>query len=374
MTDSGDPTDLYDVPEDQRLEVDEAPIEAEDLDSLDVYRDELRGEVVDLTGGLEAAGGFAAYESSRSPCSGGAKPGTKAFARYFADRFPAVTKMGLYSCRNVAGSSEPSQHSEGRGIDIHLPTSSGKARTDLGDPIVDLIRSEGRALGVQLLIWNRKKWGARYQSGKDYGGRSPHYDHIHVSLTRDAAAKLTYATLERLLGKGDPVEVAKLDGATHTVDATSLNVRAEPTTSGAKVGSLANRSQVIVKAGAPQQADGFEWVQIEASGNMSGWVATKFLDAIPGAASPAVDTTPADTTVAPGLAATHRVNTERDGLNLRAAPSTDGELITELPKGSDVATTGATAQADGLDWAEVQASVGGNIVKGWVAAKYLAAK
>lgn len=138
---------------------------------------------------------FAPYQSTPPPpCSGGPRPGVKAFMAYMMDRF-GWTSMGIYNCR------PPSRHAAGAAWDQGIPVGpGGSARPELGMQAIDLVLRHGKRLGVTLAIYNRKKWGAGYPSGKRYGGRHPHFDHIHWDFTNAAAENLTYATLVAVLG------------------------------------------------------------------------------------------------------------------------------------------------------------------------------
>jgi hypothetical protein len=381
MSDITDPTELYEVPEDERLDVDEDRPEVDE--NLDPYRDELRGEVVELDEwGLESVGGaFAPYERSTSPCSGGPTPGASALVAYLVDRFPETWNGGVYSCRNVAGTSEPSQHSEGRALDLMIPTtSSGRARAEIGDPIVELLRSEGAGLGIQLMIYNKRKWGASYPSGTDYNGRHPHYDHIHVSLTRDAGKRLNYATIEALLGGASATPTPEVEGVTHRVvtDGSGLNVRSDATTGAPVVAKLPQGTQVAAQAGPSRQADGHRWIEVQAGYRgrvVEGWVAAEYLEPVDGlhAGDAVTATSDAPTKTASG-GPTHKVATRSDDLHMRSEPTTgtDDNIILDLRKGTEViALADAVQERDGHRWLKVEASVGGATREGWVAMDFL---
>lgn len=61
-----------------------------------------------------------------------------------------------------------------------------------------------------------------------------------------------------------------------------------------------------------------------------------------------------------------------DGVRMRAEPSTKGQIVAELAKGTELTVTGPAGQGDGLTWYPVKDPATGNT--GYVAADYLRAK
>jgi hypothetical protein len=61
-----------------------------------------------------------------------------------------------------------------------------------------------------------------------------------------------------------------------------------------------------------------------------------------------------------------------DGVRMRAQPSTDAEIVAELPKGTELTVTGPSGQADGYTWYPVEDPATGKA--GFVAADFLRAK
>lgn len=104
----------------------------------------------------------------------------------------SLSSMGIYSCRDVAGTSTYSIHSCGRAGDTGVPTlSGGGANTTLGHPpLRDLIDNAG-VLGLHGAIYNRLRYDARSPEGRYYNGVHPHYDHIHWEQTDSYATNLT---------------------------------------------------------------------------------------------------------------------------------------------------------------------------------------
>jgi hypothetical protein len=116
--------------------------------------------------------------------------------RFIIERYGSkgAANWGIYNCRTVRGASTTSLHGEGRALDVGFP---------LGDPDGDellrrLLKVPGR-LGVQAIIYERRIYSALSPDGRPYTGVAPHFDHLHIELTREAAQKLTYETVKRVL-------------------------------------------------------------------------------------------------------------------------------------------------------------------------------
>ena len=140
-------------------------------------------------------------------------------------------------------------------------------------------------------------------------------------------------------------------GTTVIVATDTLNLRSDPTLSGAVLSTMSNGDTASV-VGSPQTADGYTWLQIDANG-VTGWVARDFLAFEPSDIS----------TVTTGGSAL--VNT--DVLVLRDSASTSGAKLADLTGGTTVTVvSGPTAGADG-DWYQVSDGT----TTGWVEADYL---
>lgn len=117
------------------------------------------------------------------------------------DLFPYAKSFGIYNCRNIAGSSTKSQHSCGRAWDCRLATlSNGRARTDLGHPIIQFLAKYSTAMGIVDQIYDRVIYDDRTPNGRYYGGVHPHYDHIHITQTPDKAKNLRYQDYVNITG------------------------------------------------------------------------------------------------------------------------------------------------------------------------------
>jgi hypothetical protein len=143
------------------------------------------------------------YESCTT-CSGKPQPGTVALLKYLLVRFPQTRSMGIYNCRNVAGTTSKSIHSCGRAIDLGIPTlSNGRANTAIGHPVVRFLGTYAEVLGIHGQIYDRVRYDRRSPAGRYYSGSHPHYDHDHIEQTLAKAKSLTYADIVALAG--DPI-------------------------------------------------------------------------------------------------------------------------------------------------------------------------
>lgn len=141
------------------------------------------------------------YESA-SRCTGTARPGARALLAWALEvyRDRGAYSLGIYNCRTVRGGSTTSLHGEGRAVDLGLPLGPDGRGTPLGRAIVAQLGAHGARLGVQAIVYDRTVWSAKSPAGRPYGGTHPHYDHLHIELTRQAADRLTLATFRAVLG------------------------------------------------------------------------------------------------------------------------------------------------------------------------------
>lgn len=119
-------------------------------------------------------------------CTGGPTPGARKLGAYIERYFPGVRDVQGYCCRPDTGAPGlVSIHGTGRAIDVVF---SGRANPD-GTQLANWIVAHARPLGVQHVIWDHMVWtvlGGHPHLSR-YGGPSPHTDHVHLELTRDAA-------------------------------------------------------------------------------------------------------------------------------------------------------------------------------------------
>lgn len=166
---------------------------------------------------------FAPWQAA-SRCTGAATPGARALMKWALDTHPEATNLGIYCCRNVRGSaSEMSCHAEGRASDVGFPGRGNPA----GHRLVQQLRPHAAELGVQAIIFDRTIWSAKSPgpAGRPYTGANPHYDHVHVELTRTAATKLTVATIRYVLASGARTLREGATGADVKVLQTALGVK-----------------------------------------------------------------------------------------------------------------------------------------------------
>ncbi len=253
-------------------------------------------------------------------------------------------------CRKIAGTDRYSLHSYGVAVDIDSrenPMSkgdpySGKIKKVHVDAALSIRNNNGRR------VW---EWGGSW--------RTP--DRMHFQLDRGPDDVII-----------DPATIpgavhVTLEGVTHYVEATTLNMRDQPSLSGGVIAAIPDGAQVAAQTSATHEGDGYVWRRVEAvvgSQLVGGWVADEFLGSIGG-------TTPQAETAAPATpGATHRVTAT--SLNLRREPTTSGEMIGSLPNGAKVAVQpGTPRENDDYLWVEVKASLTDGDVEGWVAGKYL---
>lgn len=157
--------------------------------------------------------GFPSWQAPSSACSGGPTPGAKALMAVLLQLGKAAKlfNLGIYNCRLISGSTSRSVHGDGRALDVGVPGS----RNPDGTKLVKRLLPHVGKLGVQTIIWNRTIWSAKSPSGRPYLGVHPHFDHVHIELTRDAAKRLTQTTVRTALS----VTPARVPG---TVDLSNL--------------------------------------------------------------------------------------------------------------------------------------------------------
>lgn len=143
---------------------------------------------------------FAPWQGA-THCTSGSTTGALALQAYLLERYsPPGWSGGIYNCRGVRGSTTTSVHGEGRAFDLMLPVGANGRGTKYGHDIVDLLGKNAQRLGIQCIIYDRRIWSAASPNGRAYTGVHPHYDHLHIELTRAAGANLTLATLRAVLG------------------------------------------------------------------------------------------------------------------------------------------------------------------------------
>lgn len=182
----------------------EAHIHGDDLDDgLDADEVALKaggcGQRWTLPADVAAAGRqqSVGYDGAGSRCSGGATDGAEVLADYVRSNFSQIVNSSIpgdgvqmYACRQIRGGSGLSVHATGRALDIFVATRGGAADNARGDQLANWLVENAEAIGVQAIIWDRSTWRPG-RGDSCYNGQHPHNDHIHVEITREAAAKDT---------------------------------------------------------------------------------------------------------------------------------------------------------------------------------------
>lgn len=138
---------------------------------------------------------FPAWEQP-THCTSGPQPGALALARWIIEEFgdQGCFNLGIYNCRSIRGGTTTSAHGEGRAFDAGFPVGDPD-----GNELVKLLLKAPGRLGIQAIIYERTIYSALSPKGRPYNGVNPHLDHLHIELTRESAAKLTYATVDHVL-------------------------------------------------------------------------------------------------------------------------------------------------------------------------------
>lgn len=194
---------VAEVPPDHRVEVDggEGSDALEGGDDLDAADDAVRAPgTPQCPRDARRPYEFASYDGA-TECTGGPSAGAAALLAWLeCNSAPPGRSLGIYNCRTVRGSSTRSLHGEGRALDWGLPLGADGKGTAHGRALVDLLGAHAHLLGVQCVIYDRRIWSRRSPDGRDYGGASPHYDHLHIELSRSSARDLNLATIVDVLG------------------------------------------------------------------------------------------------------------------------------------------------------------------------------
>lgn len=123
------------------------------------------------------------YDPARGFYTTQIPPGTAVLRSEIAKRF-GYTRTEVIRDKSRCQDT-PSEHCECRAIDF-FTTDVTKGRR-----LFDWLVSNAEDLGVQSVIFNRRAWGFGNWNERPYTGPSPHTDHVHVGLTRQASVNLT---------------------------------------------------------------------------------------------------------------------------------------------------------------------------------------
>jgi hypothetical protein len=142
------------------------------------------------------------YAPVRDRCLGRAQPGTISLRRYI-DHWFRGHSLGIYNCRNVAGTNHLSTHAEGRALDWALNAAVRKQRREarriiryfLRDDSFGKPRAMARRWGIEVIIYNDHLWSVTHDSAGWRPCRavcSDHTDHLHIEQNwRGAKRKLS---------------------------------------------------------------------------------------------------------------------------------------------------------------------------------------
>lgn len=122
-------------------------------------------------------------------CAPGPTPGAIALRDGVLEVEPRLVDLGIYNCRPPRGVNpgpgvRVSLHGEGRAWDAGTPSK------ELGDWLAAMMVMFAPRLGVQEVIWWRRRWGTETEAWAPYGGRDPHTGHVHVGLCWAASSTL----------------------------------------------------------------------------------------------------------------------------------------------------------------------------------------
>jgi cell wall-associated NlpC family hydrolase len=190
---------------------------------------------------------------------------------------------------------------------------------------------------------------------------------------RGLRAGLALVLLALLVGSVAPLPASAQDGlavVAHT-DGEGLNLRAAPSLDAEVLLGMPEGATVTTLSDAAPDESGQLWTQVSYAG-VTGYSASDYLEAVSETPAPPPAPGPGDnpTDEPPAVGAQAVVGgTGGDGLNLRAGPGTDADILTALPDGTLVEITGGPVNdADGAPWYQVAAADGAS---GWAIGLYL---
>jgi hypothetical protein len=126
------------------------------------------------------------------------QPGAKALMAWCLENYPPGSNLGCYNPRNVRGGVALSLHAEGRAIDVGFPVSRPDGH-HMGQLLAAHMAKHHADLGVQCVIFARRIWSNTHPTWRPYTGAADHFDHVHIELTREAAAGLTTDIIRQTL-------------------------------------------------------------------------------------------------------------------------------------------------------------------------------
>lgn len=138
--------------------------------------------------------------------------GTVAFRNFILQRFPDVfdtrndnTTIGIHHPASrrtpIALNHAVDDHRAGMALDLMIPPINGRPHLEVGARVANWLVENAQALGVAFIVYGRSIWAGSDEFGRRMGARTSerfrhytvpgegmdHFDHIHVTLTRDSA-------------------------------------------------------------------------------------------------------------------------------------------------------------------------------------------
>lgn len=122
---------------------------------------------------------------------GQVRPGTKALHDTVLFMFAGSLRSGgIVSDRRVRGGTAISTHAVGRGVDWMTQAGTGprlgRTPREVGDELAFRLVLAAEWIGVQEVIWYRRRW-TKKTGWRRYYGINQHLDHVHASQTPTAA-------------------------------------------------------------------------------------------------------------------------------------------------------------------------------------------
>lgn len=131
------------------------------------------------------------YDRATTPTRG-PQPGALALYNAILYLYDGAYGLGVYNNRSIRGSKALSVHAEGRAMDIGFKMVSGRGNPKGWTLANDLVKLH-KEFGIQNILWDGKSFrpsrSSLWRSFSSSAG--PHYDHLHIELTREAARELT---------------------------------------------------------------------------------------------------------------------------------------------------------------------------------------
>ncbi len=100
--------------------------------------------------------------------------------------------------RNIAGTNTPSDHNEGRAIDIFLHVGIPPEKHIANYLFATFIKC-AKQLEMKNIIWNRQVWSQTSGQITNYTRSNPHTNHIHISWARQGSQNIRFGNLPILL-------------------------------------------------------------------------------------------------------------------------------------------------------------------------------